>query len=87
MIGELKAFTGDDSVAQWKILIPILNIIFLFSTLPTAMGKAFQKAGVQGKAPSGGFIYFLVPAYALAGDLNAVWEAARRSAPAGAVPA
>lgn len=88
MIGELKAFTGDESVAQWKLFIPILNLIFLFSTLPTAMGKAFQKAGVQGKTPSGGFIYFLLPAFALAGDLNEVWEGARRSMPAGAgVPA
>lgn len=87
MLGELKKFLGDDSIAEWKILIPLLNIIFIFSTVPAAMNKALQKAGSQ-KQASGGIVYLLFTPYALAADLNEVWEGARRSMPAGAgVPA
>lgn len=82
MLGELKAYTGDESIAQWKIFIPILNIIFFWSTVPAAMAAAKQKAGVQ-KPAMGGFMYLILAPYALAADLNDVWDGAKRLPAAG----
>ncbi len=78
MCGELSRYLGKD-VPWWQLFIPILNLIFLFSTLPKLVNEAKQKAGA--KPAMGGFIYFLLAPYALASDLNEVWNP--RGLPAG----
>lgn len=72
MFGELGTYLGK-SIPWWQMFIPVLNLIFLFSTLPKLVAEAKQKAGsttpVRGAA-----LYFLVGPYALAADLNDVWN-------------
>jgi hypothetical protein len=80
MINELKNYLGKD-VSWIQLFIPILNIIFLFSTLPKLVAEAKQKAGSP-KPAMGGIVYLLVGPYALAADLNDVW-AGRGSLPQG----
>lgn len=69
MSNELKAVTRNESFAWWPILIPIYQLIWLFSFLPQEVAKAKQIANVQ--TPTRGVIlYLLLSPYALASDLN-----------------
>jgi hypothetical protein len=72
MCNELGAYLGKP-IPWWQLFIPILNLIFVFSTLPKLVQEAKQKAGAQ-KPAMGGIVYFLVAPYALAADLNEVWN-------------
>jgi len=76
MIEELNAYTGGgpDAFPWWHLLIPYYNLYLLFAKLPKWVTAAKTKAGCANQNAMGGFIYFLVPFYALPADLNQVWN-------------
>ena len=74
MLGELRQFTNDDTFKPWYILLPILNIYFLIVRVPEQVTKAKQMAGSRNPQSRGFFLYFLFGLYALAADLNEVWD-------------
>jgi hypothetical protein len=69
MLNEVKAITQNQAFAWWKILIPILGLIFCWSEVPAKMAKAKQMMGVQTPARSP-VLYLLLLPFALASDLN-----------------
>jgi hypothetical protein len=69
MINELQAITQNPNIAWWKLLIPVLGLIFMLSDVPNEMIKAKQMMGAQAPA-RGVIVYLFLPAYALAADLN-----------------
>lgn len=74
MLEELKAYTGNQEITPWHILIPYYNLYLAFIKLPKWVGEAKQKAGSQNPQPMGGILYVLLGPYALASDLNQVWN-------------
>ena len=74
MLNELQAYTEDQEFQPWMMFVPLLGIYFLLVKVPEQMAKAKQMAGSRNSAPAGIVLYFLVPGYALAKDLNEVWD-------------
>ena len=74
MLSELKEYTRDESFAPWQVLIPVLNIYFLFIKVPEQVNKAKQMAGSRNPQNAGILLYILIPYFALAKDLNEVWD-------------
>ncbi len=74
MLNELQQFTKDDDFKPWFIIIPFLNYYFLWVKVPEQVAKAKQMAGSRNPQPAGFFLYFLLAPYALAKDLNQVWD-------------
>ncbi len=74
MIGELKAYLQKDEIQAWHVLIPYYNIYWLWVKVPKWVGEAKQKAGCADPNPSGIVLYIFVGLYALANDLNQVWN-------------
>ena len=81
MMNELKAYLNKDEIQAWHILIPYYNLYLLWIKVPKWIGEAKQKAGSANPQPAGFILYFLIPYYAMADDLNQVWN------PRGALPA
>lgn len=73
MLGELKAYTNDQEFKPWMMFIPLLGMYFLWVKVPEQVGKAKQMAGSR-NPPNGFILYFLIPYFALAKDLNEVWD-------------
>ena len=74
MLGELQAFTRDEEFKPWMMFVPLLGLYFLLVTVPAQVTRAKQMANSRNPSSSGIFLYFLVPYYALAKDLNEVWD-------------
>jgi len=83
MLNELKAYLNKSEIQPWHLFIPILNILLLWINTPKWVTEAQQKAGVANPAASGIIMYILFTPFALAGDLNKVWNP-RGQLPAGA---
>ena len=74
MLSELKSYTRDDSFQPWWLLIPFLNLYFILAVLPAQVRKAKQMAGSRNPEPNNLLLYWFVGVYALANDLNQVWD-------------
>jgi hypothetical protein len=74
MLVELGQFTRDDDFKPWMMFVPLLGIYFLLVKVPEQVTRAKQMAGSRNREASSVVLYFLVPAYALAKDLNEVWD-------------
>jgi hypothetical protein len=69
MVNELKSVTKNPAFHWWPILVPIYNIIYLFTMVPPEVTRAKQMVGAPQptRAP---IVYFFLGLYALASDLN-----------------
>jgi hypothetical protein len=74
MLNELQQYTKDDDFKPWFILIPFLNYYFLWVKVPEQVAKAKQMAGSRNPQPMGILAYIFVVPFALAKDLNQVWD-------------
>jgi hypothetical protein len=74
MLNELKNYTKTPDFNPIHIFIPILQLIFLFTKLPPEVKKAKQMAGSRNPEPQGIIFYLFFAPYALAKDLNEVWQ-------------
>jgi hypothetical protein len=69
MANELKSVTKNPNFAWWPFLVPIYNIIYLFTMVPPEVTRAKQMVGApQPTRPP--ILYFFLPLYAMASDLN-----------------
>jgi hypothetical protein len=69
LANELKSVTKNAAFNWWPILIPIYNIIYLFTMVPPEVAKAKQMVGAT-QPPRPPILYFFLPHFALASDLN-----------------
>jgi len=69
MLIDLKNFTGDPEFNWWMILIPCYGIYYLLVNVREQVRKARSMAGLSPDIKSG-VIYFFLPAWALAVDMN-----------------
>jgi hypothetical protein len=74
MIGELKAYTKDDSLPIWGLLVPGYGIYLLLIKVPELVGRAKKMAGSRKSEPMNIILYLFLSYYALAQDLNEVWD-------------
>jgi hypothetical protein len=74
MLTELQAFTRDEEFKPWYFLIPILGIYFMLVKVPEQVTKAKQMAGSRNPQAAGFILYFFLGLYALAKDMNEVWD-------------
>ena len=74
MLNELQQFTRDDEFKPWYMFIPLLNYYFLWIKVPEQVAKAKQMAGSRNPQASGIVMYIFLGPYALAKDLNEVWD-------------
>jgi hypothetical protein len=74
MLSELQQYTRDESFKPWYILIPFLGLYFMLVKVPEQVTRAKQMAGSRNPQAAGFFLYFLFALYALAKDLNEVWD-------------
>ena len=74
MLNELQQFTRDDEFKPWYMFIPVLSIYFLWIKVPEQVTKAKQMAGSRNPMAQGIVLYIFLPYYALAKDLNEVWD-------------
>jgi hypothetical protein len=74
MIGELKAYTKDESLPIWGLLVPGYGIYLMLIKVPELVGKAKQMAGSRKREPMNIVLYLFLSYYALAQDLNEVWD-------------
>jgi hypothetical protein len=73
MLNELQAYTQDQEFKPWYMFIPLLNYYFLWIKVPEQVAKAKQMAG--SRTPANGIVlYIFLGPYALAKDLNEVWD-------------
>jgi hypothetical protein len=69
MADELKSVTKNPAFSWWPIIIPIYNIIYLFTMVPPEVTRAKQMVGApQPTRPP--ILYFFLPLYAMAADIN-----------------
>lgn len=73
MLSELKDYTKDESFKPFYLFIPVLGMYFALIKVPEQVGKAKQMAGCR-TPQRGFFFYWFLWLYALAADLNEVWE-------------
>jgi hypothetical protein len=76
MVEELQNYTGGgpNAFPGWHLLIPYYNLYLMFVKMPKWVTEAKTKAGCSNPNSMGGFMYFLIAPYALAADLNQVWN-------------
>jgi hypothetical protein len=74
MLNELQQYTRDDEFKPWYMFIPLLNYYFLWIKVPEQVTKAKQMAGSRNPQASGIILYILLGPYALAKDLNEIWD-------------
>ena len=73
MLNELKAYTKDESLQTWHLFVPILNLLMILK-LPDLVTRAKQMAGSRNPQSQGLVMYLFLFPYALAKDLNQVWD-------------
>jgi hypothetical protein len=73
MLDELKQYTGKEEITPWHILIPYYNLYLILVKVPKWVGEAKQKAGAR-NGPANIILYFFISPFALAADLNEVWN-------------
>lgn len=73
MLTELKEYTKDESLQPWHMFIPILNLLMLLK-LPDIVSRAKQMAGSRNPQSAGLVMYLFLFPFALAKDLNQVWD-------------
>jgi hypothetical protein len=74
MLNELQQYTRDDEFKPWYMFIPLLNYYFLWIKVPEQVTKAKQMAGSRNPQACGIILYILLGPYALAKDLNEIWD-------------
>jgi len=74
MLSEMKEYTRDEEFKPWFMLIPFLNYYFLWVKVPEQVRKAKQMAGSRNPEPQSIVFYILLFPFALAKDLNGVWD-------------
>ncbi len=74
MLNELQAYTNDQEFKPFFMFVPVLGIYFLLIKVPEQITKAKQMAGSRNPQASGIVLYFFIPQYAMAKDLNEVWD-------------
>jgi hypothetical protein len=74
MLNELQAYTRDEEFKPWYMFIPLLNYYFLWIKVPEQVTKAKQMAGSRNPQSQGIVLYIFLSPYALAKDLNEVWD-------------
>lgn len=73
MLNELKAFLNSDEIQPIYMFIPILQLLMIFK-LPGWVTEAKRRAGVPNGEASNIVLYLLLGPFALAKDLNEVWN-------------
>ena len=81
MLQELKNYLKKDEIAPWHVWIPYWNLYVLCVQTPKWVAEAKQRAGSQNAQASNFILYLFLSPYALASDLNDVWN------PRGQLPA
>jgi hypothetical protein len=74
MLNELQAYTRDEEFKPWYMFIPLLNYYFLWIKVPEQVTRAKQMAGSRTPQAQGIVLYIFLAPYALAKDLNEVWD-------------
>jgi hypothetical protein len=74
MLNELQAYTNDQEFKPWYMFIPFLGYYFLWIKVPEQVTKAKQMAGSRNPQAGGIVLYIFISPYALAKDLNEVWD-------------
>jgi hypothetical protein len=74
MLNELQAYTRDEEFKPWYMFIPLLNYYFLWIKVPEQVTRAKQMAGSRNPQAQGIVLYIFLGPYALAKDLNEVWD-------------
>jgi len=74
MLNELQQYTRDEEFKPFYMFIPLLSLYFLWIKVPEQVAKAKQMAGSRNPQPQGIALYILIAPYALATDLNQVWD-------------
>jgi hypothetical protein len=74
MLNELQQATKDPEFKPWYLFIPFLNYYFLWVKVPEQVTRAKQMAGSRNQQAEGIVLYVFLPLYALAKDLNEVWD-------------
>jgi hypothetical protein len=74
MLNELQQYTRDQEFKPWYMFIPLLNYYFMWVKVPEQINKAKQMAGSRNPQASSIVLYIFLAPYALAKDLNEVWD-------------
>ena len=74
MLNELQQATKDPEFKPWDLFIPFLNYYFLWVKVPEQVTRAKQMAGSRNQQAEGIVLDVVLPLYALAKDLNEVWD-------------
>ena len=74
MLTELKEVTKDPEFNWWYVLIPYFGLYFMWIKVPEQVTKAKQMAGSRNPQAAGLVMYLFLSYYALAKDLNEVWD-------------
>jgi len=85
MAKELKAFTNNPAINPIWCWIPCLQIYYLVLQVPGQVAQGKQMAGVQ-KPTRAIWMYFLLPAYSFALDMNDIATPAGQAPPAAGIP-
>ncbi len=56
------------------MFIPLLGIYFMVVKVPEQVARAKQMAGSRNPQPGNIALYILIPQFALAKDLNEIWD-------------
>ena len=83
MMQELRNYLKKDEIVPWHVLVPYWNLYVIVVKLPKWVAEAKQRAGSTNPNAMGFVMYLFIPYYALAADLNEVWNP-RGQLPAGA---
>ena len=73
MLNELQQYTKDENFKPFYMFIPLLGLYFMLIKVPEQVAKAKQMAGSR-NPPASIVMYIFVSYYALAKDLNEVWD-------------
>ena len=74
MLTELQQFTRDEEFKPFYMFIPFLGMYFMWIKVPEQVARAKQMAGSRNPQPSSIALYILIPQFALAKDLNEIWD-------------
>ncbi len=73
MLNELKAYTRDEQLQTWHLFVPILNLLMILK-LPEIVTRAKQAAGSRNPQSASLVLYLFLFPFALAKDLNEIWD-------------
>ena len=74
MLNELQQYTKDENFKPFYMFIPLLGLYFMLIKVPEQVAKAKQMAGSRNPQPANIVMYIFLSYYALAKDLNEVWD-------------